>query len=81
MTRRLDLVAPVIPNSSLPGGGSAEAAPAFLRPKSVAIRFGISVSEVYRAIYAGEIEVTRFKERVLLIRPEDADRWFQANCQ
>lgn len=60
---------------------AAVAEPLYERPKDIASRYGITSSEVYRAVYAGELKVTRFKSRVLLIRPADAAAWFEANIQ
>jgi len=64
-----------------PPSATAVAEPLYERPKDIASRYGITPSEVYRAIYAGELGVTRFKSRVLLIRPADAAAWFEANIQ
>lgn len=55
--------------------------PMYERPKAVARRFGISPSDVYAAIYRGDLPIVRFRSRVLLIRPSDADAWFASQLQ
>lgn len=62
-------------------GPSSQVEPLFDRPKTIAARYGITPSEVYRAVYQGQLPATRFKSRVLLIRPADAAAWFEANIQ
>lgn len=53
----------------------------FERPSSIAKRYGISASEVYRSIYAGELRAFKYKSRAWLIAIEDAEEWIAANIE
>lgn len=50
-----------------------------LRPKDVSARYGMSLSQVYQAIYRGELPARRFRQRTWLIVPADVEAWILAN--
>jgi excisionase family DNA binding protein len=51
----------------------------YYRPQQVAQMSGVSLSEVYRSIYAGELKAQKYKTKVWLISKEDVDNWI-ARC-
>lgn len=53
--------------------------PKFLRVKDGAAYSGLSESEIYRAIYTGELRARRYKSRSWLLTQEDIDAWLDAN--
>jgi len=52
--------------------------PRFIRVKEGANYCGLSESELYRAIYAGELKALRYKSRSWLLTREDIDAWIAA---
>lgn len=51
----------------------------YLRVGDASTYSGLSTSEVYRAIYSGELRALRFKVRSWLITREDLDDWIERN--
>ena len=49
----------------------------FYRPREVAERAGVSLSEVYRSLYSGELRAQKYKSKVWLISREDAEAWIE----
>lgn len=50
------------------------------RIRDVALRSGLSESEVRRAVYAGELPARKYRGRVWLISPKDAETWLEEMC-
>ena len=53
--------------------------PKFIRVKDGALYCGLSESELYRAIYSGELRAMRYRSRSWLITREDIDAWIDSN--
>jgi excisionase family DNA binding protein len=49
----------------------------FYRPREVAELAGVSLSEVYRSLYAGQLRAQKYKTKVWLISKEDAQEWIK----
>jgi excisionase family DNA binding protein len=50
----------------------------FLRPREVAKLTGLSESEVYRSIHAGDLAARKYRTRGWLIAHADLDAWINA---
>ncbi len=50
----------------------------FLRPREVAELTGLSESEVYRSIHAGDLAARKYRTRGWLIAHADLDAWINA---
>ena len=50
----------------------------YLRPREVAEMTGLSQSEVFKSIYAGELRALKYKSRVWLIPREAISQWIDA---
>lgn len=57
---------------------SAAPAPRYIRVKEGAAYCGLSESEIYRAIYAGELKALRYRSRSWLITTADIDAWIDS---
>jgi hypothetical protein len=53
----------------------------FLRPKDLARKTGLSVSEIREAIYRGDLKAKKYRRRGWLIAVEDARTWIESECQ
>lgn len=53
----------------------------FFRPREVSERAGVSLSEVYRSIYSGELKAKRYKSKVWLISRTDVEAWINECSQ
>jgi excisionase family DNA binding protein len=51
----------------------------FIRVSDAAAYTGLSESEIYRSIYAGQLKALRYKSRSWLLTREDIDAWLAAN--
>ena len=58
--------------------GQAVAERLYLRPREVSKMTGLSESEVYRAIYAGELMAVKYKSRAWLISRAAVESWIDA---
>jgi len=58
---------------------SMEIGPKYIRVKVGAIYSGLSQSELYRAIYAGELRALRYKSRSWLLTLDDLDAWIDSH--
>lgn len=54
------------------------AARMFLRPREVAEITGLSESEVYKSIYAGDLPARKYRSRAWLIARTDLDAWIDS---
>jgi excisionase family DNA binding protein len=54
---------------------SSNVAPRFIRVKEGARYCALSPSELYRAIYTGELHALRYRSRSWLLTREDIDAW------
>jgi excisionase family DNA binding protein len=52
----------------------------YLRVSDAAQYSGLSESEIYRCIYAGQLRALKYKSRSWLITREDLDSWLEAQC-
>jgi len=50
------------------------------RIRDISQRSGLSESEVRRAIYAGELPARKYRGRVWLIDPQEAQEWLARMC-
>ncbi len=48
-----------------------------LRPKDVSLRYGISLTPIYQALYRGDLKARRFQSRIWLIEPQDVEDWIE----
>ncbi len=51
----------------------------YLRPREVAELVGLSQSEVFKCIYAGELRALKYKSRSWLIPQDAITEWIAAN--
>lgn len=50
------------------------------RIRDISERSGLSESEIRRSIYAGELPARKYRGRVWLIDPKDAQEWLERMC-
>lgn len=70
------MVATIAPANDTP---SVPTERGYWRVKRGAEYCGLSESEMYRAIYAGELKALRYRSRTWLLTKEDIDAWIAAN--
>jgi excisionase family DNA binding protein len=49
----------------------------YFRPKEVSEKTGMSLSEIYRAIYSGQLRAFKYREKAWLIRRKDVEEWIE----